>query len=164
MKRLPPLTAVEAFVQTARLGSVKSAALALSLSSPALTRRIQTLERFVGRPLFERRHQSVSLNSDGERLLAQLNEEFVIASGDFAPLLDRGEREMAKRPDDRLRFWWLRAAWLPSTRALREDPRFYRLADRLGFVPLWEARGFPIGCRPAGEGEGRRLQCPGVAP
>jgi TolB-like protein/Tfp pilus assembly protein PilF len=97
-------------------------------------------------------------------LLAELNDEFVIASGDFAPLLDRGEREMAKRPDDRLRFWWLRAAWLPSTRALREDPRFYRLADRLGFVPLWEARGFPIGCRPVGEGEGRHLQCPGAAP
>ena len=54
MKRLPPLTAVEAFVQAARLGSVKAAAEALALSSPALTRRIQALERHVGRPLFER--------------------------------------------------------------------------------------------------------------
>ena len=39
MRRLPPLTAIEAFVQVARLGSVKAAAEALSLSSPALTRR-----------------------------------------------------------------------------------------------------------------------------
>jgi LysR family transcriptional regulator, glycine cleavage system transcriptional activator len=72
MKRLPPLTAIEAFVQTARLGSVKAAAEALALSSPALTRRIQALERHVGRPLFERRHQSVHLNAEGERLLAEV--------------------------------------------------------------------------------------------
>ena len=72
MKRLPPLTAVEAFVQAARLGSVKAAAEALSLSSPALTRRIQALERHVGRPLFERRHQAIRLNADGERLLAEI--------------------------------------------------------------------------------------------
>ena len=69
MKRLPPLTAIEAFVQTARLGSVKAAAEALSLSSPALTRRIQALERHVGHPLFDRGHQSIHLNPDGERLL-----------------------------------------------------------------------------------------------
>jgi LysR family transcriptional regulator, glycine cleavage system transcriptional activator len=72
VKRLPPLTAVEAFVQTARLGSVKAAAEALALSSPALTRRIQALERHLGRPLFERRHQAVHLNPDGERLLAEI--------------------------------------------------------------------------------------------
>jgi LysR family transcriptional regulator, glycine cleavage system transcriptional activator len=42
------------------------------LSSPALTRRIQALERHVGRPLFERRHQAVHLNPDGDRLLAEI--------------------------------------------------------------------------------------------
>jgi LysR family transcriptional regulator, glycine cleavage system transcriptional activator len=72
MKRLPPLTAIEAFVQAARLGSVKAAAEALALSSPALTRRIQSLERAVGRALFDRGHQSVTLNVDGERLLAEI--------------------------------------------------------------------------------------------
>ena len=72
MKRLPPLTAIEAFVQTARRGSVKAAADALALSSPALTRRIQALERHVGRPLFDRRHQAVHLNADGERLLGEI--------------------------------------------------------------------------------------------
>lgn len=72
MKRLPPLTAVEAFVQTARLGSIKAAAEALALSSPALSRRVQALERFVGRPLFERRHQAVLLNPDGAQLLAEI--------------------------------------------------------------------------------------------
>jgi LysR family glycine cleavage system transcriptional activator len=72
MRRLPPLSAIEAFVQVARLGSVKAAAEELSLSSPALTRRIQSLERFVGHPLFERRHQAVTLNPDGERLLSEV--------------------------------------------------------------------------------------------
>ena len=72
MRRLPPLTAIEAFVQVARLGSVKAAAEALALSSPALSRRIQALERFIGRPLFERRHQAMVLNGDGEQLLGRM--------------------------------------------------------------------------------------------
>lgn len=78
MRRLPPLTAIEAFVQVARTGSVKAAAQELALSAPALSRRIQALEAFLGKPLFERRHQAVALNEDGERLLQQI-----------APVLDR---------------------------------------------------------------------------
>ena len=72
MRRLPPLTAIEAFVQVARLGSVKAAAEELALSAPALSRRVQALERFIGRPLFDRRHQAMQLNADGERLIAQI--------------------------------------------------------------------------------------------
>lgn len=72
MRRLPPLTAIEAFVAVARLGSIKAAAQELALSAPALSRRIQTLERFLSRPLFDRRHQAMALNADGERLLAAI--------------------------------------------------------------------------------------------
>ena len=72
MRRLPPLTSIEAFVQVSREGSVKAAAEKLSLSSPALSRRIQALERFVGMPLFDRRHQAIALNSDGEKLLERI--------------------------------------------------------------------------------------------
>ncbi|WP_425229173.1 LysR substrate-binding domain-containing protein [Sphingomonas sp.] len=72
MRRLPPLGAIEAFVQVARLGSVKAAAEELSLSAPALSRRVQALERFVGKELFERRHQAIVLNAEGERLLGHL--------------------------------------------------------------------------------------------
>jgi LysR family transcriptional regulator, glycine cleavage system transcriptional activator len=78
MRRLPPLTAVEAFVAVARLGSIKAAAQELSLSAPALSRRIQTLESFLGKPLFDRRHQAMTPNSDGERLLREI-----------APVLDQ---------------------------------------------------------------------------
>ena len=69
MRRLPSLSAVEAFVHVARLGSIKAAAEELALSSPALSRRIQSLERFVGRALFERRHQAILPNEDGEKLM-----------------------------------------------------------------------------------------------
>jgi LysR family glycine cleavage system transcriptional activator len=72
VRRLPPLTSIEAFIQVAREGSVKAAAERLSLSSPALSRRVQALERFVGMPLFDRRHQAMALNSDGEKLLDRL--------------------------------------------------------------------------------------------
>lgn len=72
LRRLPPLTAIEAFVQVARLGSIKAASQELALSPPALSRRVQALERFIGKPLFERRHQALVLNMDGERLLAQI--------------------------------------------------------------------------------------------
>jgi LysR family glycine cleavage system transcriptional activator len=72
MRRLPPLTAIEAFVQVARLGSVKAAAEELALSSPALSRRVQALERFMGRNLFERRHQAMILSTDGELLLSRI--------------------------------------------------------------------------------------------
>ena len=72
MRRLPPLTAIEAFVQVARLGSIKAAAEELALSSPALSRRVQSLERFIAKPLFERRHQALRLNDEGERLLGMI--------------------------------------------------------------------------------------------
>ena len=73
MRRLPPLTAIEAFVQVARLGSIKAASAELALSAPALSRRVQSLERFVGKPLFARRHQAMVLNADGERMLSLLS-------------------------------------------------------------------------------------------
>lgn len=72
MRRLPPLTALEAFIQVARTGSVKAAAEELALSTPALSRRIQALERYLGLSLFERRHQQMELNGNGLKLLDEI--------------------------------------------------------------------------------------------
>ena len=47
------------------------------MSTPALSRRIQALERYVGRALFERKHQALEINADGAALL-----------NDIAPALD----------------------------------------------------------------------------
>ena len=113
MKRLPPLTAVEAFVATARLGSVKAAAESLALSSPALSRRVQAMERHVGRPLFERRHQAVLLNPDGEQLLAEI-----------APALDELGQAM-ERASGHSELMRLKLAVLPLFAS-------YRLMPRLG--------------------------------
>ena len=64
--------AIQAFVHVARLGSLKAAADSLALSSPALTRRIQALEQFVGTPLFERQHNAVVLNEHGQTFMEEV--------------------------------------------------------------------------------------------
>ncbi len=115
MRRLPPLTAIEAFVQVARLGSLKAAAETLALSSPALSRRIQALERYVGHPLFERRHQAVHLNSDGERMLAEIG-----------PSLDALSRAMERAAGDG-DLMRLRLAVLPLFASQRLMPHLGKL-------------------------------------
>ena len=118
MRRLPPLTAIEAFVQVARTGSIKAASQELALSPPALSRRIQALERFIGRPLFERRHQAVVLNADGDRLLQQI-----------APALDQlsDAVEVMTSNTDVLR---LRLGILPLYASQRLFPRLGELRTR----------------------------------
>jgi LysR family glycine cleavage system transcriptional activator len=96
MRRLPSLAAIEAFIQVARLGSIKAAAEDLSLSSPALSRRIQTLEAFVGRPLFERGHQSIRLNESGEELM-ELVAEPIGALGDAIETMTSRDHVMRLR-------------------------------------------------------------------
>src|SRR5438874_8238907 len=72
MRRLPPVGSMQAFVHVARLGSVKAAAESLALSSPALTRRIQALEEFVGVRLFERQHNAMQLSAEGASFLDEI--------------------------------------------------------------------------------------------
>lgn len=94
MARLPPLSSMEAFLEVARHGTVKAAATALGLSMPALSRRIQTLEHAVGRPLFDRHHHGLRLTEAGRMLNEQL-----------APILDelRGVIGGVGSPDASLR-------------------------------------------------------------
>ena len=73
MPRLPPLSSMEAFLEVARHGTVKAAASELGLSMPALSRRIQTLEHAVGRPLFDRHHHGLRLTEAGRDLQDQLS-------------------------------------------------------------------------------------------
>ncbi len=60
--------------------------------------------------------------------------------------------------------WMLRAVWLPSTRFLREDPRFWRVAQIYGLVSMWEQRGYPDGCRKAQTPGPDHLDCSPGAP
>src|SRR3546814_10636243 len=72
MARLPPLSSMETFLEVARHGTVKAAASELGLSMPALSRRIQTLEHAVWRPLFNRHHHGLRLTEAGRALQDQL--------------------------------------------------------------------------------------------
>lgn len=77
IRRLPPLRSLEAFLRVVRTGSAKTAAAELALSPSALSRRVGGLEDFIGKKVFDRRHQQLKLTADGEALYEAI-----------APLLD----------------------------------------------------------------------------
>ena len=60
---------IEAFVAIERAGSVSRAAVALHLSQPAMSRRIDLLEREIGVPLFDRVPSGVRLTDAGKAFL-----------------------------------------------------------------------------------------------
>lgn len=115
IRRLPPLRSLEAFIRVVRAGSAKTAAAELALSPSALSRRLGALEDFVGKPLFERRHQSLKLTSDGQGLYDEV-----------APLMD----EMIERIDrlvDTGKVMRLRLGVLPLFSTQRLFPRLAEL-------------------------------------
>ena len=61
---------LRAFTATVRAGSLTRAAVALEVSQPAVSQRIQRLERAAGRRLLTRDSHGVKLTESGERLLA----------------------------------------------------------------------------------------------
>jgi tetratricopeptide (TPR) repeat protein len=72
--------------------------------------------------------------------------------------------DAARRTDRSGQNYMRFAAWLPSLGWLREDPRFYEFMRDSGAEAYWEAAGYPGGCRPVDEPEGRRLDCSEYAP
>jgi len=75
--------------------------------------------------------------------------------------LELGQTDLAFRimdeSLDRDRLAWLHTwdmmhAWVPENAAFRNDPRFARIAERIGFVEYWKQYGYPDGCR-AGPGD-----------
>jgi LysR family glycine cleavage system transcriptional activator len=73
IRRLPPLRALEAFVRIVRLGSARAAADELGLSPSALSRRVTSLEEFVGKKLFTRAHQAMKLTDEGRTFFDAVN-------------------------------------------------------------------------------------------
>lgn len=63
------LTQLGAFVLVARLGSVKAAAQALSVSEPAVSQALAALRQHLGDPLIERQGSGMRLTAGGNRLL-----------------------------------------------------------------------------------------------
>jgi LysR family glycine cleavage system transcriptional activator len=78
-RSLPPLNAVRAFEAAARLGSLKEAAVELSVTHGAVSQQIRLLEDWLGAPaLFRRSVRRVVLTPAGAALLTE-----------FGPALDR---------------------------------------------------------------------------
>ena len=82
--------------------------------------------------------------------------EFGIAIKRFDRMLDRAKKTPSGRQ------WWPRSAWMPSTLGLRENPRFFAIAQDLGMVRLWETRGYPDGCTRVKAAGGDHLDCVGT--
>ena len=74
MRRLPPLTAIEAFVQVARLGSVKKAAVDLEVSEAAVSLNIGQLRKELGDRLFVRTASGIAFTPGGLRLASRATE------------------------------------------------------------------------------------------
>jgi eukaryotic-like serine/threonine-protein kinase len=64
------------------------------------------------------------------------------------------------QPEMPARLAWMRKTWLPSLGWLREDPRLLALMREDGITEVWEARGYPMGCRVVPDARGDRLRCP----
>jgi LysR family glycine cleavage system transcriptional activator len=63
--RLPPLKAIEAFVAVARTLSLSKAGRELNITKSAVSRRIQSLERDLGAPLFHRGGKVLEMTATG---------------------------------------------------------------------------------------------------
>lgn len=64
----PTLSELEAFVWTARLGSVQGAARRLNLAQPTVSLRLKSLQSELGVAVFERASGGIKLSRDGEHL------------------------------------------------------------------------------------------------
>lgn len=74
--RLPPLNALKAFEATARLLSVKKAALELNVTPAAVSHQIKALEAHLGVQLFLRHNRALELTDVAQACLPKLREGF----------------------------------------------------------------------------------------
>jgi DNA-binding transcriptional LysR family regulator len=75
---------LRAFLATVRAGSITRAALALGLTQPAVSQRLQRLERSLGAQLVERRARGTGLSTDGEALLSYAERIVILHDEAFA--------------------------------------------------------------------------------
>ncbi|WP_175936192.1 transcriptional regulator GcvA [Burkholderia cepacia] len=75
-RRLPPLNSLRAFEAAARHGSFTLAADELCVTHGAISRHVQQLEAWLGRPLFERHNRRVELTDAGRAYLAEVGASF----------------------------------------------------------------------------------------
>lgn len=72
----PPLDSLQVAVVAARAGSFTAAAEALGLTHGAVSRRVRSVENWLGTPLFERAGRGVALTPEGLRLVRTAEQSF----------------------------------------------------------------------------------------
>lgn len=91
------LPLLETFVRVARLGSMKAAAEALSLTAGAISQRIRALEERAGAPLFIRTRSGVDLAPAGRALFAAIDAPFRAIETEALRLGDHGKGNQRQR-------------------------------------------------------------------
>jgi LysR family transcriptional regulator, glycine cleavage system transcriptional activator len=76
MKRLPPLTALRAFDAAVRTSSFTRAGESLHVTQGAISRQVKVLEDWLGKPLFVRHYQGLTLTPAGSLLAQSLDAAF----------------------------------------------------------------------------------------
>ena len=86
------LAQIEGFIEIARLGNMRRAADALSISQPALTARLQALEEDLAAPLFRRTHTGMVLTPAGRAFLPHADRaiEAILSGGSLVRELEHG--------------------------------------------------------------------------
>lgn len=69
--QIPPLKSIQAFVQVAHSGSIVNASEVLNITSSAVSHHIASLEKYLGKRLFNRTGRGVSLTAAGEQYLRE---------------------------------------------------------------------------------------------
>jgi LysR family transcriptional regulator, glycine cleavage system transcriptional activator len=74
----PPLANLETVCIVAHAGSLSAAAEAAGLTHSAISRRVASIENWLGFPLFERHGRGMRLTPDGQRFVGRLEQAFAI--------------------------------------------------------------------------------------
>ncbi len=92
-RKLPPLNALSTLEEVAIHRSCSDAAAHLGLTQSAVSKQVQTMERFIGLPLFSRVKGGLIPNAIGERLLADIQPLL----NEMERIFDRASREATNR-------------------------------------------------------------------
>ncbi|WP_216332905.1 LysR substrate-binding domain-containing protein [Rhizobium sp. X9] len=96
LSRLPPLTALRAFVVAARHASFSRAAEELHVSTAAIGQQVRILETHLGQPLFSRQRGELVLTEAGSTLYPGLADAFETMIGSLSDLMVSGGRRQVK--------------------------------------------------------------------
>ncbi len=169
--KLPPLKALRGFESTARLRSYRKAARELSLTHPAISHQIKSLEKNLGVKLFVRKGRQAVLTSEGERFYPVAREALeILISGSEAVRRSTSQSTLRIQTYISVSLRWL-SQRLPRFRALNPELQLQLIssiheqgfdevnadvgmifcrtppAEHLHWVPLIQPKLFPV-CSP----------------